>query len=151
MTIIPVRRRDQRPPPPGYYQGPPGPPSMQGPQFADYQGPPASNVSGAYSGPSAGQGAWGGPPELREVEDASIMGRMSGALRRTPSPQQILDGASKKVVAGVSAAGAAVTGALSSIIEEGQTRLRRSSEAGLKKLIRRVEGNHRGPRIEGQN
>ena len=43
---------------------------------------------------------------------------MSGALRRTPSPQQIFDGASKRVVAGVAAAGAAVGGALASITEE---------------------------------
>ena len=43
---------------------------------------------------------------------------MSGALRRTPSPQQIFDGARRNVVAGVSAAGAAVGGALSSIRED---------------------------------
>ena len=46
------------------------------------------------------------------------MARMSGALRRTPSPQQIFDEASRRVAAGVSAAGAAVGGALSSIREE---------------------------------
>jgi hypothetical protein len=43
---------------------------------------------------------------------------MSGALRRSPSPQQIFDGASRTVVAGVAAAGAAVGSALSSIREE---------------------------------
>ena len=52
------------------------------------------------------------------MEDESIVARMSGALRRTPSPQQILDGASRRVAAGVAAAGAAVGGALSSISEE---------------------------------
>jgi hypothetical protein len=51
-------------------------------------------------------------------EDASMMARMSGALRRTPSPQQLFDGASRKVAAGVAAAGAVVGGALSSIREE---------------------------------
>lgn len=51
-------------------------------------------------------------------EDPSMMARMSGALRRTPSPQQIFDGASRKVAAGVAAAGAVVGGALSSIREE---------------------------------
>ncbi|KAI9367720.1 hypothetical protein BJX61DRAFT_279104 [Aspergillus egyptiacus] len=51
-------------------------------------------------------------------EDASMMARMQGALRRTPSPQQILDGASKRVAAGVAAAGAFVGGALTSIREE---------------------------------
>ena len=52
------------------------------------------------------------------MEDDSMISRMSGALRRTPSPQQILDGASRRVAAGVAAAGAAVGGALSSIREE---------------------------------
>lgn len=56
----------------------------------------------------------GGP----QVQDESFMSRMSGAIRRTPSPQQIFDGASRRVVAGVSAAGAAVGGALSAIREE---------------------------------
>ncbi len=56
--------------------------------------------------------------ERQHVDDESIMSRMSGALRRTPSPQQLLDGASKKVAAGVAAAGAVVGGALSSIREE---------------------------------
>lgn len=51
-------------------------------------------------------------------EDASVMARMQGALRRTPSPQQIFDGASKRVAAGVAAAGAFVGGALTSIREE---------------------------------
>ena len=46
------------------------------------------------------------------------MARMQGALRRTPSPQQIFDGASKRVVAGVTAAGAFVGGALTSIRED---------------------------------
>ena len=65
---------------------------------------------------SYAQGAQGhpGPP----AEDASVIARMSGALRRTPSPQQMLDGASRRVAAGVAAAGAVVGGALSSIREE---------------------------------
>ncbi|KAJ5746962.1 uncharacterized protein N7511_008658 [Penicillium nucicola] len=50
--------------------------------------------------------------------DHGMMARMQGALRRTPSPQQIFDGASKRVVAGVTAAGAFVGGALTSIREE---------------------------------
>lgn len=56
----------------------------------------------------------GGP----QVQDESFMARMSGAIRRTPSPQQIFDGASRRVAAGVTAAGAAVGGALSAIREE---------------------------------
>lgn len=41
--------------------------------------------------------------------------RMSGALRRTPSPQHILDRAGKTVAAGVAAAGTAVGSALAAI------------------------------------
>ncbi|EEP78073.1 conserved hypothetical protein [Uncinocarpus reesii 1704] len=52
-------------------------------------------------------------------EDNSVLSRLQGAWRRSPSPQQLLDGASKKVAAGVAAAGAAVGGALSAIREEG--------------------------------
>ncbi|KAH7320871.1 hypothetical protein B0I35DRAFT_459590 [Stachybotrys elegans] len=44
--------------------------------------------------------------------------RMSGALRRTPSPQQFLDSTGKSLAAGVAAAGAAVGKALASIREE---------------------------------
>lgn len=43
---------------------------------------------------------------------------MQGALRRTPSPQQIFDGASKRVAAGMAAAGAFMGSALTSIREE---------------------------------
>lgn len=53
-----------------------------------------------------------------EYDDSGMIGRMQGALRRTPSPQQIFDGASKRVAAGVAAAGAVVGGALTSIREE---------------------------------
>ena len=53
-----------------------------------------------------------------QMQDDSFVGRVQGAIRRTPSPQQILDGASRRVVAGVTAAGAAVGGALSAIKEE---------------------------------
>jgi len=47
--------------------------------------------------------------------------RIGGALRRTPSPQQMFGSASKTVVAGVAAAGAAVGTALSAIREEDKT------------------------------
>lgn len=53
-----------------------------------------------------------------EYDDNGMIARMQGALRRTPSPQQIFDGASKRVAAGVAAAGAVVGGALTSIREE---------------------------------
>ena len=51
-------------------------------------------------------------------QESSVMARMSGALRRTPSPQQFLDETRRVVTGGVAAVGAAVGGALSSIREE---------------------------------
>lgn len=51
-------------------------------------------------------------------EDDGIIARMSGAIRRSPSPQQVFDAASRKVAAGVAAAGAIAGGALTSIREE---------------------------------
>jgi hypothetical protein len=51
-------------------------------------------------------------------DDGSMMARMQGALRRTPSPQQIFDGASRRVAAGMAAAGAFMGSALTSIREE---------------------------------
>ncbi|KAL9024669.1 MAG: hypothetical protein Q9196_006343 [Gyalolechia fulgens] len=78
----------------------------------DGRSPPDSREAGP--GPVPYQPSGGGT----QMQDESFMTRMSGAIRRTPSPQQIFDGASRRVVAGVSAAGAAVGGALSAIREE---------------------------------
>ncbi|PGH21476.1 hypothetical protein AJ80_03267 [Polytolypa hystricis UAMH7299] len=47
-------------------------------------------------------------------EDTGVLSRFQDALRRTPSPQQLFDGASRRVAAGISAVG----GALTSIQEE---------------------------------
>ncbi|KAI9810744.1 MAG: hypothetical protein M1827_006082 [Pycnora praestabilis] len=71
-----------------------------------------------YRGGGPGETSFTMETEGQQADEGSMMARMSGALRRTPSPQQILDGASKKVAAGVAAAGAVVGGALSSIKEE---------------------------------
>jgi hypothetical protein len=65
-----------------------------------------------------GQTTYTREEEHERVEEQGMMARMSGALRRTPSPQQIFDGASRRVAASVAAAGAAVGGALASIREE---------------------------------
>jgi hypothetical protein len=54
----------------------------------------------------------------QKVEDTTLLGRVSGAIKRTPSPQQLFDGAKTKVVAGVAAAGAVMGGALGSIRED---------------------------------
>ena len=106
------------PPPPGYGNAPApsagyGPPGFQGPPGFD--GPPGQPPY------APGQPPYAPGADGRGAEDESIVARMSGALRRTPSPQQIFDGASRRVVAGVTAAGAVVGGALSSIREEDKT------------------------------
>jgi hypothetical protein len=84
---------------------PPGPPGTD-------DIPPPSYASEGYARSTGAEG----PSDARY--DPSFMARMQGALRRTPSPQQIFDGASRRVVAGVTAAGALVGGALTSIREE---------------------------------
>lgn len=53
-----------------------------------------------------------------DVSGSGWGSRMSGALRRTPSPQQFFDSTGKTVAAGVAAAGAVVGKALASIREE---------------------------------
>lgn len=65
-----------------------------------------------------------GTTQQRPEESQSYMARMSGALRRTPSPQQVFDGVSRTVVGGVAAAGAVVGSALSSIREEDRSAYR---------------------------
>ena len=59
-----------------------------------------------------------GSQQQQQQQDSTILGRVAATMRRTPSPQQLLDGASKRVAAGVAAAGAAVGGALSAIHED---------------------------------
>lgn len=110
---------DYDPKPPSSGPGPSTHQSYGPPPTGPFQGGPGGNMAGPPPPPPAGQPPYGPAPETREAGgEESFVTRMSGALRRTPSPQQILDGASKKVAAGVAAAGAAVGGALSSITEE---------------------------------
>ena len=88
--------------------------------------PPGYGDAGGGRTPGYNNEPHGDVPYVREareaegsrMEDESLIARMSGAIRRTPSPQQLFDGASRRVVAGVTAAGAVVGGALSSIREE---------------------------------
>lgn len=76
------------------------------------------NAPPGYGELRPGEASYGTTTRPSE-EPSGYVARMSGALlRRTPSPQQFLDGASRTVVAGVAAAGAAVGSALSSIREE---------------------------------
>ncbi|KAJ5378498.1 hypothetical protein N7509_011617 [Penicillium cosmopolitanum] len=73
--------------------------------------------------PHDGQGPYPPPPPVPSAATSLLhpmprRAMLEGALRRTPSPQQIFDGASRKVAAGVTAAGAFVGNALTSIREE---------------------------------
>lgn len=79
---------------------------------------PPSGPPPEFSGSGPGQPTYTRRDGSQNLEDEGMVARMSGALRRTPSPQQLFDGASRRVAAGVAAAGAAVGGALSSIREE---------------------------------
>lgn len=80
---------------------------------------PASGTGGGVYPPDAYPDGFARAEEGEGLPgDPGVMARWQGALRRTPSPQQIFDGASKKVAAGVAAAGAFVGGALTSIREE---------------------------------
>jgi hypothetical protein len=113
-------------PPPGYASMSGGLPPGPGP--GGFQGPPPGPMGpGGFQGapmPPSGPGYEGGARstaiETQPGDEGTLMGKMSGALKRTPSPQQSYDWASKKVAAGVAAAGAMVGGALTTIREGSQ-------------------------------
>jgi hypothetical protein len=103
----------------------PPPPSGQAPGDNFYNRPDyGRNPDGSirteppsYSDVRPGEVAYG-TTQGRPEEQQTYMARMSGALKRTPSPQQVFDGASRTVLGGIAAAGAVVGSALSSIREE---------------------------------
>lgn len=102
------------PPPPGQdggmppYQGP-IPSQAAGPQGVPPPAPVGGEAASYYAGRSNTH-----TEQQRQNEDASWYGQVRGAIRRTPSPQQFFDSASKQMGAAAAAAGAA----LGSIIEE---------------------------------
>lgn len=99
-------------PGPAGFQGPP-PSGPMGP--GGFEGPPMPGPGPGYQGNARSTGV-----ETHRQDDGTLVSKMSGALKRTPSPQQSYDWASKKVAAGVAAAGAMVGGALTSIREGSQ-------------------------------
>lgn len=109
---------EEPPPPPGdnVYPGPDARPGYgRNPDGSVRTGPPS------YADVRPGEVAYGTVPNqpLQGPEQSqSYMARMSGALRRTPSPQQMFDGVSRTVSGGVAAASAAMGSALGSIMEE---------------------------------
>lgn len=94
-----------------------GPDGSRRPDYG--RNPDGSIISNppSYADVRPGEVAYGTAQRPTE-ESQSYMARMSGALRRTPSPQQFMEGASRSIVAGVAATGAIVGNALSSIREE---------------------------------
>jgi hypothetical protein len=80
--------------------------------------PAPSSIPPPYGDLRQGEMGYGTTAPVSAEESSSYMARMSGALRRTPSPQQFFDTATRTVSAGMAAAGAVVGSALSSIREE---------------------------------
>jgi hypothetical protein len=114
-------------PPPGFAGGPPpegfqGPPPgfAGGPPPEGFQGPPPGGFQGPPPGPGAEFTARSTGVEVQTQEDNKLIGRISGAAKRAPSPTSSYDWASGKVAAGMAAAGAMIGGALGSIRERSQ-------------------------------
>ncbi|KAK5715623.1 hypothetical protein LTR15_010269 [Elasticomyces elasticus] len=121
----PTARPDVKPqpyPPPQQQQGGGGLPNYSGPlpsQSAGAQGqpapaPPGGEAASYYGNSRSGQQQHEGYGEEAGGEQ-TFFGQVRGAMRRTPSPQQFYDQASKQVSAGLAAAG----GVLGSIMEDG--------------------------------
>lgn len=102
------------------YPGPPPPqqaPSGAGSVPPAYpggptQGPPGGEAASYYQQDSQSRDVYASGHE--QHDESGWYGRVQGVMRRTPSPQQFFDNASKQVSAGFAAAGAA----LGSIVEE---------------------------------
>ncbi|KAF5672467.1 hypothetical protein FHETE_3770 [Fusarium heterosporum] len=75
-------------------------------------------VAGPEKPPRPEDQTHGVAPANEEAGNGGWGSRMTGALRRTPSPQQFFDSTGKTVAAGVAAASAAMGKALASIREE---------------------------------
>ncbi|KAK4215016.1 hypothetical protein QBC37DRAFT_472331 [Rhypophila decipiens] len=96
-------------------------------EHADYGDNPAYGATGDNAdakppyGGAPGQAGYGGAAAAPESSAPGWGAQMSGALRRTPSPQQFLDSAKRTVIGGVTAAGAVVGSALAAIREEDKT------------------------------
>jgi hypothetical protein len=105
---------DELPPPPGG----PGDNVYNRPDYGRNPDGSVRTEPPSYADVRPGEVAYGTTQGSRPEEQQTYMARMSGALKRTPSPQQIYDGASRTVLGGIAAAGAVVGSALGSIREE---------------------------------
>lgn len=88
-------------------------------------------------GPMALEDRGGSGDAIAQAEDPGMIALVHGALRRTPSPQQIFDGASRRVVA----ARAAMGGALGAIWDGEFEDHSRWAEAAPEEVPRAV-GHH---------
>lgn len=118
----------------------------------------ASGVDGAPRAPPSfksdlrpGEVGYGTTAAVEATGSSTWGSRMSGALRRTPSPQHILDRAGKTVAAGVAAAGTAVGSALAAIREDDKSAFadhetwseEADAKKGTKTSAREVSGKRR--------
>ncbi|OAR00785.1 hypothetical protein LLEC1_06166 [Akanthomyces lecanii] len=100
-----------------YGDNPPYGATNRGPRAGPRPGPgPDSKSRPSYDAPSRHADDTYGTQA--EASGSNWGARMSGALRRTPSPQQFLDSTGKTITAGVAAAGAVIGKTLASIREE---------------------------------
>ncbi len=149
-------------PPPSYPQGPPaqsqgvtgvgGMPAYGGPIPSQSAGPqggpppaPGGGEAASYYGSSAQQSRGQGQSDAHFEESQSqqtFFGQVRGAMRRTPSPQQFLDHASKQVSAGIAAAGSA----LGSIMEDPEHDRRVYDDRGQGEQSQRKRGDRREDR-----
>ncbi|KAB8300039.1 hypothetical protein EYC80_000277 [Monilinia laxa] len=98
-----------RPPRPEYGRNPDGSFKTGSPSYADDLRPGEASFGTTEQPP---------PHPPRPEESQGYIAQMSGALQRTPSPQQFINSASRSLAAGAAAVGGVVGSALSSIREE---------------------------------
>lgn len=114
---------------------------------ADYGDNPAYGAADRSYGHSKAESATYGvtDPHLEAQQNAGWGNTMSGALRRTPSPQQFLSNAGKAVTAGVGAVGAAMGTALAAIREEDKNAYADHETWSEEAAIRREKDKQSGP------
>ena len=99
------------PPPDQQYHGPP--PGQTGPAPPP---PPGGEASSYYNTTTTESRSVNVQQSESQQDESTWYGRMTGAIKRTPSPQNLFDSATRQVTAGMAAAGAA----LGSIMETGE-------------------------------
>jgi len=125
--------------------GGPIPSQSAGPQGGPPPAPGGGGEAPSYYGSGASQSRGQGQSDTHYEEGQSqqtFLGQVRGAMRRTPSPQQFLDHASKQVSAGIAAAGSA----LGSIMEDPEHDRRVYDDRGQGEQGQRKRGDKREDR-----